>query len=479
MKTAPHSKEAEMMVLGCMLSRADSFKYASENLNDSDFYCIEHQIIFSVLKNEHKEGRPNDVHLTCEELKRQDKLKSVGGPGYVTTLAQYASTSAAIEEYCQLLKDKTILRNLISTSQRTINNALEEPQHPQELLINLQANIKQIERHGNIKDKFPVQFLNEFNSNFLLVDPPKKPMLLEYANEDGLPIGFLPKEIVAMIVGAGGVGKTHLLAQLVIAVATGTLWLNQFTTTPYCGEGNKGNVFFGLGENQYDDIHRVLHKASANLRKNQPDLFKEDPLMEASKKIAAFSFCGQQAAFIENGKPSLYFRQLKMKLIDKAPENGWSLIILDPISRLMGADAETDNAAATQFIALMEELVIELPGNPTVLLSHHMNKLGVSGTDTDQTAARGSSALTDGVRLQINLEKVVERTEKEGGKTRTIYAKDKINMKMVKSNFTPISPEQVFQKDNSGVISNRINSPAVNTDLKKHDFNGNEIICKL
>jgi len=43
-------------------------------------------------------------------------------------------------------------------------------------------------------------------------------MLLEYADEDGNSAGFLPKGIVAMLVGAGGVGKTHLLAQLLLVV---------------------------------------------------------------------------------------------------------------------------------------------------------------------------------------------------------------------------------------------------------------------
>ena len=94
----------------------------------------------------------------------------------------------------------------------------------------------------------------------------------------------------------------------------------------------------GLGENQYDDIHRVLYKAAKKLRDEEPDIYKTDPLVETSKRIAAFSFCGQNAAFIEKGSPSRYFRDLKIRLIDLAPKEGWSLIILDPVSRLCGAD---------------------------------------------------------------------------------------------------------------------------------------------
>ena len=53
----------------------------------------------------------------AEELKRQDKLKAVGGISYLTTLAQYAGTSAYIEEYVELVRDKSILRSMINAAQ--------------------------------------------------------------------------------------------------------------------------------------------------------------------------------------------------------------------------------------------------------------------------------------------------------------------------------------------------------------------------
>jgi RecA-family ATPase len=276
-------------------------------------------------------------------------------------------------------------------------------------------------------------------------------MLLECLNEDQKPLGFLPKGIVAMLVGAGGVGKTHLLFQLAISIATGTPFINKFTPTIWCGEGKKGNVFIGLGENQYEDIHRLLYKSSKKFRNTQPDILKE-----ASNRIAVFSFCGQQAAFIESKRPSRYFQDLKVRLAEAAPPGGWSLIILDPVSRLLGADAEMDNATATQFIALLEELTIEIPGNPTVFFAHHVNKASLSQSTQDQSAARGSSALTDGARWQMNLAQATN--EKEAS------SKDaSVTLKMTKSNFTMIFPEIRLQKDGDGcLISQRAGETARN-----------------
>lgn len=436
----PHSKENEMMVLGSMLTNPESLKIVAQALNSQDFYFSEHKILFQILKEFHKNNIPADLHLACEELKRQDKLKAVGGVSYVTAVAQYAGTSAYVEKYIDLLKEDAGLRVLISIAQDIQKKAIDkEPFY--EVLSTLTDQAKHIQKYRLSKDKFPIQFLVEREKNYLLTDPPKKPMLLEFANEEGSSVGFLPKGIVAMLVGAGGVGKTHLLAQLAISIASGDPWLDFITTTDTCGTGKKGNVFLGLGENQYDDIHRVLYKASKKLREHLPDVLEKDPILEASKRIAAFSFCGQQAAFIQDGSPSQYFREFKLRLQEIAPPEGWSLIILDPVSRLLGSDAEKDNATATQFIALLEELSIELPGNPTILFAHHVNKSAIKPMQDEQSSAsqadsRGASALTDGVRWQANLRK--------DGENYTLV--------LTKSNFTAMIPPIVLSKNDEGII---------------------------
>lgn len=445
--TLPSSKESEMMVLGCMLSSTHALNISCKVLSESDFFFMEHKLIFQSIKSTWNTQGVGDVYLTCEDLKNKDRLKSVGGAAYITTLAQYAGTSAYVEEYIETLKQHSNKRRVVELAIDLQKKAISE-EDIQKTIISAQESLKLIERNKGAKDKFPIRFLNEFNENFLIVEPAKKAMLLEYAKSDGKSSGFLPKSIVAMIVGAGGVGKTHLLAQLAISIATGTPFLETFTTTKHCGSENQGNVFLGLGENQYDDIHRLLFKATKHIRKKEPNLLENDQILfAASRRIAAFSFCGQQASFIEDGKPSLYFREFKMRLEDKAPPGGWTLIILDPVSRLMGADAETDNAAATQFIALLEELSIDLPGNPTVLFAHHTNKSAIqAGSNQTQSAARGSSALTDGVRWQCNYSK--ESSKDESSENTSSVAV----LKMTKSNFTAVLEGIRTTKDIDGFI---------------------------
>src|ERR1700722_9249427 len=123
----PHSKESEMMVLGCMLTSVNSLNIAADALDENDFYFPEHRVIFQVMKTAYRNDRPADVHIVCEELKRLDQLKTAGGVSYITTLAQYVGTSAYIEEYVDLVRDKALLRRMIEAAQSVEKTARNDP----------------------------------------------------------------------------------------------------------------------------------------------------------------------------------------------------------------------------------------------------------------------------------------------------------------------------------------------------------------
>jgi len=135
----PHSKESEMMVLGCMLSSINALNTAADALNPLDFYFPEHRIIFEVLQGSYRQDKPIDLLLASEELKRQDKLQTIGGIQYLNTLVGYAGTSAYIEEYCEVIKEKAILRRMISACKDIEKVAHEEPEDVYTSLDDAQA----------------------------------------------------------------------------------------------------------------------------------------------------------------------------------------------------------------------------------------------------------------------------------------------------------------------------------------------------
>jgi len=311
----------------------------------------------------------------------------------------------------------------------------------------------------NKKDQFDLKFINENKVNYILESAPEMPKLVNYIDEDGKNQPFIRKGITAMLVSPGGLGKTHILVQLGISIAVGCKWLNTYPIE------NKGSVFIGLGENSEDDIHRLVRKISLNLHSHSDQ--ELSLLKGAGDRISIHSFCGIDATFIQKNQPTDFYYKLLKILKEKEPKDGWSCLILDPISRFLGAHAETDNASATQAIALFENLIQELVGKPTIIFGHHMNKSGLMGIGTDQSAARGSSAITDGVRWQANLEKIRKKNAKDEDEQ---YEPDEILIRPVKSNFTKVLPPQTLHKDSNGcfyAIHNARKHPSLQILIKR------------
>lgn len=260
-KIAPNSKESEMMVLGCMLTSINSLNIAADALTDSDFYYTEHKIIFQVLKTAYKTEKPADVHLVCEELKRQDKLKAVGGAAYITTLAQYAGTSAYIEEYTDLIRDKAILRNMIQAAQLVEKNALEEPQDVLTSLDEAQQMFFQISQSANpgsgvllsdilngVKADSAVPFLKELQERqerFQLLGP------------DDSGVTGMPSHFVDLDKMLNGLNKSNMMI-LAARPAMGKTALAINIAENVCFKNNVPVGIFSLEMSAEQLVHRII-----------------------------------------------------------------------------------------------------------------------------------------------------------------------------------------------------------------------------
>ncbi len=145
----PASKESEMMVLGCMLTHQNSLAVGADRLEEPDFYYKEHQLIFAALKRAYAKDRPADVHLVAETLKMDGHLDSAGGISYIAEVAQYAGTSAYIEEYVDLIRNKSILRQMIQAASDIKKAAIEQPEDVNSALDEAQSKFFKISQTAN------------------------------------------------------------------------------------------------------------------------------------------------------------------------------------------------------------------------------------------------------------------------------------------------------------------------------------------
>jgi replicative DNA helicase len=92
-------------------------------LVEQDFYRREHQLIFSALKGLIETSKPADIITVFEHLQRQGNAEEIGGLGYLNSLAQYVPSAGNVRRYAEIVRERSILRKLVSASDEIATNA--------------------------------------------------------------------------------------------------------------------------------------------------------------------------------------------------------------------------------------------------------------------------------------------------------------------------------------------------------------------
>jgi len=254
------------------------------------------------------------------------------------------------------------------------------------------------------------------------IKPTLRKWLLERDSDDPPGrTGVLPLGKVGMLAAAGGVGKTMALCQLAVSVATGEKWLGTYHTP------NPGRVALLLGEEDEEEVRRRIYNASRVMK------LGDEARKLVLQNVTAVPLSGTPVALTENDaagnvQRSAMLEHLHTKL---GSVKDWRLIVLDPLARWSGSDAEKDNAAATRFLEAVETLTT-VDGRPTVLVAHHTNK-----DQSDAMAARGVTGIHDAMRWAAGM---LDVKPIEG-------LPDRVQFTYAKSNYGPKWPAVVLVRD--------------------------------
>ena len=145
----PHSVEAEQAVLGGVFLKPDSLYTLVDMLHAEDFYLPAHGIIFSVFQELFQRSIPIDLISVAEELKAKSKLEEAGGAVYLAELARTSISAANAEYYAELVRDKSMARQLISSCADTIGDSYEPGTDVRALLDQTEQNIFAISQRGS------------------------------------------------------------------------------------------------------------------------------------------------------------------------------------------------------------------------------------------------------------------------------------------------------------------------------------------
>jgi replicative DNA helicase len=120
----PHDLDSERAILGAVLLEGrEILPRVIELLKDTDFFLDRHRTIYQAMLDLFEAGNPVDIITLSHELRREGNLESVGGNSTLALLVEHAAIASHLGAYASIVRDASVLRELISTSHGIIDQA--------------------------------------------------------------------------------------------------------------------------------------------------------------------------------------------------------------------------------------------------------------------------------------------------------------------------------------------------------------------
>ena len=214
----PQNLEAEQCVLGSILLQTGTLVKALEILTADDFYRDAHKTIFAAMVNLFDRSEPQDLVTLSNILKDGNKLDEVGGPAYLATLTDIVPVASNISYYAKIVREKSILRQLIQTSTTIAGRCFEEQEDIDLLLDEVEQTIFEIS--GSKSNQSFYQMNSIITDTFKSVEKlfERKELITGvpsgYDDFDKKTAGLQPSDLI-ILAGRPSMGKTALAMNIV------------------------------------------------------------------------------------------------------------------------------------------------------------------------------------------------------------------------------------------------------------------------
>jgi replicative DNA helicase len=122
-KVPPHSLEAEQSVLGGLMLSSTAWDQIADKVVEADFYREDHRMIFQAITDLHENSRPCDAVTVTEWFESHGKVDLIDGGNYISQLANNTPSAANVGAYADIVREKSILRNLIDVGAKITSSA--------------------------------------------------------------------------------------------------------------------------------------------------------------------------------------------------------------------------------------------------------------------------------------------------------------------------------------------------------------------
>jgi len=333
LKVPPHSVEAEQSVLGGLMLDNGAWEQVADVLVEQDFYRHDHQLIYRAIAQLMEQSQPVDVITLAEWHDKRDELNQVGEVAYLGMLARNTPTAANIAAYAEIVRERSILRQLIKVGNSISNMAFKpEGMTKEEMLDIAERYVFEIAEKGARRGGGFIQVKEVLSKVVDRIDT----LFGKDSHITGLPTGFIdfdndttglqPADLI-IVAGRPSMGKTTFAMNIAENAAI----------------SSKQPVAVFSMEMPADAL--AMRMLSSLGRINQQNLrtgkLKDD---DWPRLTSAIGLLNDAPLFIDD-TPALSPNELRARARRLKREHGLSLIIIDYLQLMQGSGKSGENRA--------------------------------------------------------------------------------------------------------------------------------------
>jgi len=326
-RTPPYSHEAEQAVLGAVLLDNDALGRITGSLKEEDLYRPAHRRIYRAMLQLFEGGTPIDEVTLADALKAEGTIDEVGGMPYIAELASSIPASVTLQYYVEIVRNKAILRSLVTTCRELVDEALESPHDIQPLLDRAESRVFELGEFRDARDVVPLRMV--LDRTFLQIEDRAQRqgevvgVPTGLADLDRMTAGLQPEELI-ILAARPSMGKTALALNIMLNTAV---------------EHGRSAAFFSL-EMSRESLGMRLFSSHGRipadrLRKGQPTEDDWAGLVQAQSELSGVPL------HIDD-TPGITLSELRSKARRLKAEHDVELIIIDYL-QLMGTDTRIDS----------------------------------------------------------------------------------------------------------------------------------------
>ncbi len=333
LKVPPHSIEAEQSVLGGLMLDNTSWEKVADLIVENDFYRRGHQLIFKAIAELSENSQPVDVITLAEYHDSRGELDQVGELAYLGILARDTPSAANIVAYASIVRERSILRQLITVGTSISNVAFNpEGRSSEEMLDLVERQVFEIAEKGAKRSGGFIQVKQVLSKvvdridTLFEQDSPITGLSTGFTDFDEKTAGLQPADLV-IVAGRPSMGKTTFAMNLAenaaikskqpVAVFSMEMPADSLAMRMLSSLGQIDQTRLRTGKLNDDDWPRLT---SAIALLNEAPLFIDDT-------------------------PALTVTELRARARRLKREHGLSLIVIDYIQLMQGSGRSNENRA--------------------------------------------------------------------------------------------------------------------------------------